>query len=449
MAMAIDRNDWLIISGVSAAFVVTLWASGWTTPWINPDTASYLIVAPYPQFYFQPRLPFYGWLVAALGGESSFRLVVWFQLALHILAAMMLYVSVRRLDAGKAAAMALFLAALLSQAFLIFGDSIAPETLAVSLTLVAMSATLLVASAVHWKRYLLLAAMAGVAACLLRPIFLPLIVMLPVLLVLAARITARAIVPLRVVVLLLASLLPLLAYMADRARHTGDFRLVAYGGFTISGMAGLMLSQDIVERSPAPDREFAGRVLAARQQAEAAGRVLRTPVNSKGERSFLSAAAGYFDIYARTYEDLLTEITKLRSADEAWAEFDRRLQRFAVTTIILAPERYAAWVAGASSRLVGRVIVTNAPFMLASFALLVALLSTLRGPGRIRNLTGSTDVLLVVAIVAVYVLCAAPLAVLITYPTSRYIDTAAVLLPALPLLGAIRLVSAVSAKSAA
>ena len=106
---------------------------------------SYLTVAPYPKFYFQERLPFYGWLVAVLGGgESAFRLVVWFQLGLHVLAATMLYFSMRRLDAGKAAAIALFLAALLSQGFLIFGCSIAPETLAVSLTLVAMSATLLV-----------------------------------------------------------------------------------------------------------------------------------------------------------------------------------------------------------------------------------------------------------------------------------------------------------------
>jgi hypothetical protein len=52
---------------------------------------------------------------------------------------------------------------------------------------------------------------------------------------------------------------------------------------------------------------------------------------------------------------------------------------------------------------------------------------------------------LVIAAVAVYVLAAAPLAVLITLPASRYIDTAAVLLPALPLFAAIRLGKAFAA----
>ena len=68
----------------------------------------------------------------------------------------------------------------------------------------------------------------------------------------------------------------------------------------------------------------------------------------------------------------------------------------------------------------------------------------LRRPNCIRNLGGSTDALLVVAVVAVYVLANAPLAVLVTFPASRYIDTAATLLPALPLFCAIRLAAVLS-----
>ncbi len=245
----------------------------------------------------------------------------------------------------------LFLAAMLSQGFLVFGRSIAPEAPAVSLSLIAMSATLLAVPGEHWKRYLALAATAGAAACLLRPTMLPLVVMLPILFVLTTRITGRQISAVRIVVLQLALLLPLLVYTAERGRHTGDFRLVAFGGFQMSGMAGLLLSKDVVQRFPMRDRELAVQVLTAREHAEAAGRVLRTPLNSKGERSFVSAAVGYFDIYARTYDDLLYgEIIKLRSSEESWVDFDRRLQRFALITIMLAPERYAAWIVGASSR---------------------------------------------------------------------------------------------------
>jgi hypothetical protein len=416
--------------------------TGWTTPWINPDTQSYLTVLPYPEFYVQPRLPFYGWLVSGLGGhESSFALVVWLQLALHTGAATLVYVSVRRLGAGKAAAVALFLSSLLPQSFLIFGRSVSPETFAVSLTLIAMAATLLAVPGRRWWGYLLLAAVAAALACLLRPIVLPLVLMLPVLFVLASRITGRGIVARRAVALLLLSALPLLLYAGDRARHIGDFKLVAFGGFQMSAMAGLLLSQEIAQRLPATDRDLAMRILTARERAEGAGRVLRTPVNSKGDRSFISAAIGYFDIYARTYDDLLHgEIARLQSPGESWPEFDRRLQRLALATIALAPERYGAWIIGASSRLAGRMIVTNVPFMLASAGLLLMLLLLMScRPERVHNLHGTADTLLVVLVVAVYVLATAPLAVLVAFPASRYIDTAAVLLPALPLFGALRL----------
>ena len=123
-----DRRDWLIVLSSSAALVAILWGSGWTTPWINPDTMGYLTVAPYPELYGQQRGPLYGWLASAFGNEkeSEFALVVWLQLITHVGAAALLYAGIRRLKAGRATAVALFLPALLSQGFLIFGRSISP-----------------------------------------------------------------------------------------------------------------------------------------------------------------------------------------------------------------------------------------------------------------------------------------------------------------------------------
>src|SRR5690606_370116 len=159
-------------------------------------------------------------------------------------------------------------------------------------------------------------------------------------------------------------------------------------------------------------RELAAHILAQREKAEAEGKVIRTPANSSGERSFVSAAAGYFDIFARTHDDLLYGvIAGMQRPGETWAAFDRRLQRFAFTAIVLAPDRYAAWVAGAASRLAGRAIVTNAPFVLAFLGLIaVFLVLTIRNPGAIRSLPGTTDTLLGVTVVALYVAAAAPLA---------------------------------------
>ncbi len=438
--MALDRRDWLIVVPSAAAFAAVLWLSGWLSPWIVSDTKGYLAYAPYPEFYFQQRLPFYGWLVTGLGGEKSLHAVIWFHLILHTLAAVMLYFSIRRLGAGKEAAAALFFTALVSQGFLIFGRGVVPESIATSLALIAMAFTLLAVSAGPWIVWVALAGVAAAAACLLRPTFLPLIGTLPVLFLFAARVSGHRIVARRVAMLLLATLIPIVAYMADRSRHTGDFKPVAFGGFQMSGLAGLILTNEIVQRLPEPDRALAAQILSLREQAEAAGRVIRTPVNSTGERSFVSAAIGYFDIYARTHDDLLySEILKARSPDEPWVLFDRRLQRFAFAAIMNAPERYAAWVAGASSRLAGRMIVTNAPFVLASVGLLVVFLLLLRKPDALRRMTAPGDWPLVIGIVALYILSAAPLAVLITFPASRYIDTAAALLAAIPLFAAIRL----------
>jgi hypothetical protein len=430
-----------LLGAASALFVAILWATGWTSPWIIPDTPTYLSVAPYPEFFSAPRLPFYGWLVALLGGDpAGFGPAVWFQLAVHLAAALSLYFGVRHLGMGKPAAAALFLAALSAQNFLIYGRGIVPEAPAMSFALIAMAAALAGVHSLHWPWLALAAGLFAAAAYVLRPTYLPLIVMLPLLQVITAWLTGRSASGRQALALLVAAAVPFVAYSGERLRHTGDFNLVSYGGFQMSGMAGLMLSESIVERFPPQERELATQILAEREKLEAEGRVARTPVNSSGERSFASAAAGYFDIYARSYDDLLYDgIRHLQRGDETWVAFDRRLLRFAVTTVRLAPDRYAAWLVGATSRLVGRMLVTNGPFLIASLGLLMMFVRTLRDPAGYRGLRGSPDTLAVAAIVAIYVLTSAPLTVLLTFPASRYIDAAAALLPALPLYAAIRL----------
>jgi hypothetical protein len=211
----------------------------------------------------------------------------------------------------------------------------------------------------------------------------------------------------------------------------------------MSGMAGLMLTPSVVAQLPAEDRELAAQILAARERAEAQGHVAPTPANSTGQRSFPSAAAGYFDIYARTYDSLLQdEIERLERPDESWVEFDRRLGRLSFATIRVVPQDYAAWIVGASARLVGHMLVMNGPFVLACMGLLAALLRAFRRPASFGSLDRAPDAGLLVLVVGIYILAAAPLAVLMTFPASRYIDTAAILLPALPLYATFHLVGA-------
>jgi hypothetical protein len=57
-------------------------------------------------------------------------------------------------------------------------------------------------------------------------------------------------------------------------------------------------------------------------------------LRSAGERSFVSAALGYFDICARSYHDFVWfEIGGLRAPQESWVAFDRRLTTFSMATI--------------------------------------------------------------------------------------------------------------------
>ena len=171
----------------------------------------------------------------------------------------------------------------------------------------------------------------------------------------------------------------------------------------------------------------------ARESGEAAGRVARTPLNSAGERSFISAALGYFDIYARSYDDLVWgEIDKLRAPGESWVAFNQRLANFSFATIKAAPLRWAAWVAGATSRLVGRMIMTDAPMMVALTLLLIVALAAFAQSTPFG--AGAADLPAVCAIALAWLASTGPLVVLVAFPATRYIDTCAVLLPAVPAL---------------
>ena len=199
----------------------------------------------------------------------------------------------------------------------------------------------------------------------------------------------------------------------------------------MSALAGFMLTPELVADLPESVQPTAQSILSARQSAEAGGRLPRTPLNSVHERSFVSAALGYFDIYAHSHDDFLWgEISKLREPDETWIAFNRRLARFSFATVMAAPGRWAAWIAGGSARLAGRAIVTNAP-MLAAMAVL--LMTALPAFARRSTLGDCATDLPAVSIVALGWLAATgPLTVLVTFPATRYIDTSAMLLPAIP-----------------
>jgi hypothetical protein len=111
---------------------------------------------------------------------------------------------------------------------------------------------------------------------------------------------------------------------------------------------------------------------------------------------------------------------------------------FSLDTVMISPPRWAAWVAGATSRLTGHMIVTNAIMLLALGALAVAALFAFAR--RTGAMPVHDDLGGVVLVAGAWLGATAPLAVLTTFPATRYIDTAAALLPAVPIAIALAIV---------
>jgi hypothetical protein len=212
--------------------------------------------------------------------------------------------------------------------------------------------------------------------------------------------------------------------------------VVSFGGYQMSGLAAFMLTADVVARMPEHIQPLAQSILARREQVESVGGLPVTPLNSARERSFAPTALGYFDIYARSYDELLGYvIMPLISAGDGWVASNKRLMEFSLATVRADPLDYLAWVGGATARLTGRAIATNAP-MLAAVALWLAMLvlTFMR-----RRETAGEDIGAVTILALAWFACNGALPVLVTFPAARYIDSAAILLPAIPLTLAIAL----------
>jgi broad specificity phosphatase PhoE len=438
------RTDPVWLLAACALVLVTMMAlarSGAIASGVAPDTAGYFAAAASDHPWGEPRHPLYGYLAALLGASAADAgYVAIAQATLHVAAALALFAGARVAGIGRAGSFSLFAAALVSQSALLQAPLLLPESPAMSCLMLGFAATLAATRSLSSFRLWLVPAAIGVGtAYLLRPAFLLAPFCLAALhaaLVVRAR---RPRAPARAVILFAALMVPFVVQSGIRQRAVGDFNIVSFGGFQMSAMAGFMLAPEMVDRFPERTRATARAVLSARESAEEVGAVVRTPLNSSKQRSFVSAALGYFDIYARGYDDFLHGvIDKQQQPGESWLDFNRRMMAFSLDTVRLAPLRWAAWAAGATARLTGRMIVMNATMLLALGALAAALLfAVARGAERTAACDGLGGVLLVAG---AWVGATAPLTVLITFPATRYIDTAATLLPAVAIAIALALV---------
>lgn len=398
-------------------------ATGQMQPWISPDTPSWLAGGWSLSSFGLPRFPLYGWLHAGAAhigiGDVAWP---WLQDGAFIAASWWLAFAVRRRGASQCAALAIGVAPLLSSAMLLWGRAILPDVLAAAALLAALGCTV--------TRGIALAAMFGTLAYMLKPSLLPFIGGLPVILLLDGAPQIR-----KAGALLLGLAIPFLLVSGMRLAVVGDFNIVSFGGFQMSGLAALMLTPDTIARLPLPLRSDAQDILTRRDTLIASGQTLAVPMNASGVRSFPSAAAGYPDLLARTYDaTLYGAVAPLQRSTETWPAFNARLQHLAIATIIAEPLDYAAWIAGGTARLLGRMLVFNPGMVLASLLIICGLV---RRPRSTPDHPEAVRLLLIISLV--HGAGASMLVILVSFPAARYIDCAGMLTAALPLYAGLRM----------
>lgn len=397
----------LTIVATLAATVLILKALGLATPWTSPDTAGWLHPCADGGCLGGPRTPLYAWMT-----ENGSRpgLIVTMQFLCILASALLLHDGMTAAGAGSSTALAAGLAVATSNVTILWTHALLPEAFA--------HAALITAFALCLLRLPLAAGGLLGLACLLKPAFLPFVVTLP-----AFHIATRG---LNGVMRLLAGMVMVLGpFVALRFNLTGDANIVSFGGFQSSGIAALMLTPEIAHHLPADVQPMAAEIIRRRTALIAAGVALPLPLDSHGTRSFLSAALGYPDILARSYDAILYgAVQPIRQAGESWVGFDNRLQRLTLHVILIRPNLYVAWIVGGLARVLGRIALFNPAFVLAT------ILCLLRRPSPSWP---TRDRVLLTALCGAWLAATVAPAIMLSFPAARYIDSAGLPLAILPL----------------
>ncbi len=446
----IDRSQRSLLIGMALVTLVAL-LTGRLAPQLVPDSADYLRPLLWPDCLTGNRTPFFGLFASLLGGATSGYVLVPIANATALFVAiLLLFNAVRQFGLSDTAALALTLPILISNPVLLFLGYVHPEITAIACVLAAMAAVIRLSGDAppHWRHHALLALGAG-TGYLLKPAFLFFVPMLPVLSLLLSRLhgTRSIAHSLRQAALVFVlSALAFVGYAGVRASFVGEFNIVSFGGYASSGLSGLMLNPKTIDALPERHRPLARAILVQRDVLAARGDMLPIPYNSDKQRSFTSAALGYFDVLARSYDIVVSEIVvRQMQPGESWMAFNARLQDFLVAVIRANPEAYMAWIVGACTRVAGLITITNAAFMLTSFALgALFIFSIIRSRSvTVRvgqdELPPGRDVAAIILIAGLYTLANWLPMVLVSFPARRYVDTAGLLFAALPFYALLRL----------
>jgi hypothetical protein len=436
-----SANRWAVAALLIQAVLMAggLAAIGQLTAEVVPDTPTYVDFPLSDPVAAAQHIRTYGYpLFLQLDPTETHRLMPFFHLTVHVVAVLCLFFSLRNWGFAVVGATMVSSGILWSLTLMRYGKMLTPDCLAHSLGVMAVAALLWLLTCPNRRRCWFSAGLAVFSAYQCRPAYVFLVPLLPCLGILLRWWQTDQMRPAwRDLIgfggkLALWTLAPLLLFGSYRFLMVGHFGLVAFGGYNAAGIVCQFLEEDDIPKLPEDVQELATRSLERREVVYAPHGWSTEPTTS------------YFNLEERF--DANTWGIFVPTAKEMWPDepltVNRRLSKLARSTVRLHPRKYLVWLFKSAIRgvdLLASYWIRNlfvAVMLPLSVVLYLARIKISRD--RPTNQVGESDrdivaiPLMIGLSFAITNLC---LVIVTTPPLGRFMDPAAVWLPAI--LGAI------------
>lgn len=433
------RHPWLLLAAQVVALAFLLGWLGRFQPEVVPDTASYSsFPLTEPRAALQQIRPILYPLVLASASPwgADFTAVPGIHFIAHVLSVLLFMQALRAWDCRPTQALLVASGVLWSSTLQRYQPCVAPDTLALSTAIAAISFLLMLVRSPGRRALWLLLGGFLLASYHLRPAYL---FMLPLMPLLAVPLTWLArpacefdpLATRRLAVRLFAlAFVPLLLFACLRWAAVGHFGLVSFGGYNAAGITGQFLTDEMVGELPVEVRPLAEDALRRRDEL-----VATSSLNAEITTSY-TTIENRFDIY--TWHVFVPAARA--AADDDLLLTNSLLAKLARSIVFLQPQSYVTWLVKAGHRGI-YVIFAELLFNPAVLLLLAAYLVIRGRVVWLRRTDASTEemvrcdgaeitnVLLLVAIGFSFSKLA--LVILTTPPLGRFMEAAAVFYPAL------------------
>ncbi|MCH7688158.1 MAG: hypothetical protein IH899_16000, partial [Planctomycetes bacterium] len=369
--------------------------------------------------------------------SSEHRAVPVLHFLVHFGAVSVFYAALRSQGLGRWIAVVIAGSLLYSNLLFRYTAVVSPDTLACSMAILNIACLFLVIQsprkAVFWLGFMI----SLFATYQMRPAYLflvPVVPMLGVVLLWLRPQIEKQLLRRITVGLVLVSVLPLLGFCCVRWHYVGHFGLVSFGGYSLIGVTGQFLTEDVIHQLPEELQPL------ARNAHEKKRKLIDNPNSKRGGNPLAYSSmesncdTAIYDVFLPAAQELYGDDSKL---------INHRLSQLATAILRAKPQLYALWLAKAFRQGI-RMIVTEFVMNLINLAVVCLLIMVegwyvfqrrlLQEDGSDQRLKQVSDryfipVHVLGAVAVVFAISKLVLVMLVAPPLGRYMDAAGVFLP--------------------